>query len=180
MKRKNIVPYVCSLMYMILLLLVIVTAPAPATGETVANEGVDRSLRREPFKPLIGEVPSGQSKILILPEPDKANPLAQFDVEQLQVTGIVIGELGDYAAVLAPDGRTYMITVGTSVGKFEGKVLSISENIVRITEVKKFMVGEDIIVEENDVQLSLHPLETPPQPLNRFVVLGMQGKQASK
>lgn len=88
------------------------------------------------------------------------------------MTGILLGGLGTYATILAPDGKTYMLTLGTAVGKYEGTVSDISENAVQIKEIRRFLVGNQEIQQEHEISLLLNPLQECSQPDSRFVILG--------
>lgn len=120
--------------------------------------------RREPFKPLIGQPP----------EPPKATPnpgdkiLEKYDLNQFKLTGIILGELGNYARVLAPDGNSYTIKEGTRIGVFEGKVISISENTVLVKEIKHFNDGT---VKHPETPLYLKPLEKSTKPEGTLFLL---------
>ncbi len=122
----------------------------------------DPKGRREPFKQPFDPTPT---IIPVTPTPDdEEHPLQKFELNQLQVIGIILMKSGDRARVLAPDGKSYTITVGTPIGKSEGKVVSISENCVTVKETKRYQKGEEIIVEEPETQLCLNPLEKEKTP----------------
>lgn len=133
----------------------------------LANERADR---RDPFEPLFtitpkpfeGPLPSGREPITVL---------EKYDLQQFRVIGIVLGELGDYAVILAPDGKSYMISAGTRLGKFDGEVIDISENVVLVKEQPRFRHEHKIVVKEQDSPLYLNPLDKSSEPESRFVVL---------
>ncbi len=130
----------------------------------IAAESTSGDLkRREPFKSLIER--SEIERELIYPDIDE-NALAPLqriqDVKgQLKLIGIIQGKLGDYGVVHAPDGKTYMLTVGTLVGIFDGRVTSITDKTVVITETKTFRRGETLETETSATSLYLDPLEEP-------------------
>lgn len=126
--------------------------------------------RREPFQPLVGAV-NITPTTPILPDIEHPGPLQNFEVQQLRVTGIILGGLGTYATVLAPDGKTYMVTLGTAVGQYEGTVSNIAENMVQVKEIRRFLVRNQEIHEEHETSLLLNPLRESPRPGSRFVVL---------
>ena len=108
------------------------TEPPPAT-ETPVEESEEEeqaqepeyayepSGRREPFKALVEEVPEVEEILPLPPEKEPQTPLQKFDVNQLKLTGIILGSLGEYARLEAPDGKSYTINIGTLVGKHEGE-----------------------------------------------------------
>jgi len=125
--------------------------------------------RREPFKPLIG-LPDDDPGDPFLPEPGPTL-LEKYDLNQFQVIGIILGELGDYARVLAPNGKSYTIKVGTPIGMFKGKVISISDNVVLVREIKRFDDNGTIVVEEPETSLYLNPINKSPQPEGTLFLL---------
>lgn len=149
-----------STLFLLSLLLFVSLCGAFAEAET--------EQRREPFKPLIG-----QDDVIALPPPPIENPalLQKFATQQLRVTGILLGSLGTYATVLAPDGKTYMLAPGTLVGKYGGKVTAITENTVQVKETRSFLVKAEGNRKEHAITLSLNPLQEDPRPGSRFVVL---------
>ena len=140
----------------------------PSPTEEIIKEGeeeqaqepeytYDPSGRRDPFKPLIAEEVEVEVEATVLPTPGRAKtPLQEFDVKQLKLTGIILGSLGDYARVEAPDGKSYTIRIGTLVGKHDGQVISINDNAVIIKEIIRYESGK---VEEVETPLYLNPIE---------------------
>lgn len=145
-----------------------ITTPPPATAESEENQGepeqekppayeYNPSGRREPFKTLIVEQIPEVPEILVTPDPDIIKtPLQKFDVKQLKVTGIILGGLGEYARVAAPDGKSYTLLVGTLVGPHDGEVISITDNVVVVKEIYRYESGK---VEEVETPLYLKPIE---------------------
>ena len=133
----------------------------------LANE---RAERRDPFEPLLTPTPK-LSEGPLPPEREPRTVLENYDLHQFRVIGIVVGELGHYAVILAPDGKSYMISVGTRIGKFDGEVIDISENVVLVKEKPRFLHEDKIVVKEQDSPLYLNPLEKSSEPESRFVIL---------
>ena len=77
-------------------------------------------------------------------------------MNQLKLTGILLGGLGDHARIIAPDGKSYTINLGTLVGSHEGEVISITDNTVVIKEILRYESGK---VEEVETLLYLNPIE---------------------
>lgn len=117
----------------------------------------DPSNRREPFKTLIAEELPEVEDVIATPDPTlPKTELQKFDINQLQLTGIILGSLGEYARLTAPDGKAYTIKVGTLVGKYEGKVVSIADNVVLVKEIVRYESGK---IEEVETPLYLNPIE---------------------
>lgn len=145
------------------------TEPPPPTEDAEAEEPpkpsptpYDPVGRREPFKSLIvEEIPAAEDVVLTPPPEEIVSPLQEYDLDELKLTGIIIGGLGDYARVKAPDGKSYTINIGTLMGKHEGKVISISDNIVLVKETIRYESGN---VEEVETPLYLNPIEEEKSP----------------
>lgn len=88
----------------------------------------DPTGRRDPFKSLL-QLEKKQRDITQLP------PIQQFDVETVKVVGIVVDRVrGTQAMVRAPNGQTFVVRVGTVMGKNEGEVVEITLQGIRILE----------------------------------------------
>jgi type IV pilus assembly protein PilP len=62
-------------------------------------------------------------------------PIQQFDIETAKVVGIVVDPgRTTQAMVRAPNGQTFVVRVGTIIGKNEGEVVEITLQGIRITE----------------------------------------------
>lgn len=133
-----------------------------STEEVAAEEKkplftYDPSGRREPFRSLIIDIGDQGPDPLATPGAiELISPLQQFEIKELKLTGIILGGLGDYATVIAPDSQSYTINVGAPVGKYEGKVVSISDNVVTIKEIFRYESGK---IEEVETPLYLVPIK---------------------
>lgn len=118
----------------------------------------DPANRREPFKSLVAEELPAVEDVIVMPTPGAVieTPLQKFDVNELKLKGILLGGLGDYARIEAPDGKSYTINVGTPVGQHGGKVTSITDNTVLVKETIHYESGK---VEEVETPLYLNPIE---------------------
>ncbi len=141
----------------------------------------DATELRDPFKSLI-EKPEVAMELIVPDVDEKAAALQKIkEVKQLKLIGIIQGELGDYGIVLAPDGKTYMVTVGTLMGIFGGKVITITDNTVVIKETKQFKTGDDIETKEIETSLLLKPLEkTEVQAEEKVVATTIEKKPSSQ
>ena len=144
--------------------------PPPAKEEKKAVEEqkkpeyrYDPDGRREPFKSLIVE-PTKVVDVIVTPPPDQiTSPLQKFGLEELKLKVIILGGLGDYARVLAPDGRSYTINVGILMGRNLGKVISISENVVWVKEtirkIHRESGKEEVKEEVVETPIYLNPIK---------------------
>ena len=105
----------------------------PAAGQTTglggAEEGYtyDASNKRDPFRSFIDE----QKQRLARHE---RGPLEQFDLNQLSIVAVVWATERPRALVEDPSGRSYIVQVGTPIGKNDGAVLQIRDNSVLVRE----------------------------------------------
>lgn len=106
-------------------------AVAPAPGGLLVPSSqfrYDPTGRRDPFKSLL-QLEKKQRDTSQLP------PIQQFDLETVKIVGIVIDPAtGPQAMVKAPNGQTFVVRVGTVIGKNEGEVVEITLQGIRILE----------------------------------------------
>jgi type IV pilus assembly protein PilP len=106
-------------------------ARPPAPGELLVPSSefrYDATGRRDPFKSLL-ELEKKQRDVTLLP------PIQQFELETVKVVGVVVdpGRVTQ-AMVRAPGGQTFVVRVGTIIGKNEGEVVEITLQGIRILE----------------------------------------------
>ena len=117
-------------------------AAAQEVEETVAGFGAvdqdfsyDATGKRDPFRSFIldrlNELEDGVK-----------GPLQQFDLNQLDVVGIVWHADRRRALIEDPSGRGYVVQEGTAVGKNDGRVTRIDDNLVMVRETYVDYVGE--------------------------------------
>jgi type IV pilus assembly protein PilP len=112
-------------------------AAVPAAQQPPASGGLlvpgsefryDPAGRRDPFKSLL-QLEKKQRDLSQLP------PIQQFDLESVRVVGIVVDpQRGAQAMVRAPNGQTFVVRVGTVIGKNEGEVVEITLQGIRVVE----------------------------------------------
>jgi type IV pilus assembly protein PilP len=111
--------------------------PEASSGFGAAGEGFhyDPTGKRDPFRSFIldrlNELEDGVK-----------GPLEQFDLSQLDVVGIVWHANRRRALIEDPSGRGYVVQEGTAVGKNEGHVTRIDDNLVMVRETYVDYVGE--------------------------------------
>ena len=120
-----------------------VTSPAPAVAPpagappVVAPGGLlvpgsefryDPAGRRDPFKSLL-QLEAKQRDVSQLP------PIQQIELDTVKVIGIVVDKArGAQAMVRAPNGQTFVVRVGTIIGRNEGEVVEITLQGIKIVE----------------------------------------------
>ncbi len=95
----------------------------------------DFSNKKDPFKPFVIVKAEQKSS----PEAMKkarynALPIHSFDVSQFRLIGIITGGRENQAMVTDPSGKGYVLKVGMSIGKNDGKVVAINAGGVDILE----------------------------------------------
>ncbi len=103
--------------------------------------------RRDPFEPLILQRPTAI-------EPDSAplTPLQTFEVSQFRLIGIIVGKGEPRAMVMAPDGKSYILSKGVKIGRNSGAVVEIRSDVVLVEERYLDFSGD---VRKNVVEITL-------------------------
>jgi type IV pilus assembly protein PilP len=95
----------------------------------------DFSNKKDPFKPFVAV----KTEPVKSPDSTKASlhislPIHSFDVSQFKLIGIITGGRENQAMVTDPGGKGYVLKVGMSIGKNDGKIVSISPSGVDVLE----------------------------------------------
>ena len=117
-----------------------VKAPAPAKSvppptEEPAEVAEEEKFvypvegRRDPFLPLtvVRKPVKGESE-------EPLTPLQKFELTQYRLMGIITGLDEPRALVSSPDGKSYIIKKGMKIGKNDGKVLQITDEVIEVEE----------------------------------------------
>jgi len=75
-------------------------------------------------------------------EEEPLTPLQRYDIEQYRLSGVVLGLGAPKAMVASPDGKSYILQLGTKIGKNGGKVVKINNEGVLVEEVLRDFSGE--------------------------------------
>jgi type IV pilus assembly protein PilP len=119
--------------------------PAEQSGFTAvaASYTYDKKGKRDPFEPYRHN--RGLNS-------DTAGPLMAYELEQLQVVAVVWNTGNPRAIVADPRGETHVVREGTPIGKNDGLVIHIGDNIVLVKETYIDFAGE---MTTNDVELRI-------------------------
>ncbi len=113
-------------------------APAPA-GPAQASIGhgftYDSTGKRDPFRSFILEQAKQKAN-------EEIGPLEQFDISQLKVVAVVWDTAVPRALISDPSGRPYIVSHGSEVGKNDGKVIQIADDMVVVKETYVDWMGE--------------------------------------
>lgn len=110
--------------------------PADASQDAPAFV-YDPAGRRDPFESLV-VLKKTPGAALDMPK----TPLQGYELGQLRLIGVIIGKGQPRAMVVAPDGKSYILTKGIRVGKNEGVVKDITSEAVKIEEQYFEFTGE--------------------------------------
>jgi type IV pilus assembly protein PilP len=92
--------------------------------------------KRDPFRSFEWE----QMKLDVLSD---EGPLERFDVGQLSLVGVVWDASNARALVQDPSGMSYIVGEGARVGKNEGRVTRIDDNLMVVKETYVDWQGEE-------------------------------------
>ncbi len=98
-----------------------------AEGEIAQEAYVYRSEgKRDPFRSF---------QLQQEEEPEISfGPLGDYDLSQLSVVAVIWDTRNPRALVTDPGGRSFMITTGSRIGKNDGRVLQIEDDLVLVQE----------------------------------------------
>ena len=106
-----------------------VRMPAPPVNQ------FDFSGKKDPFKPFVAvKVAPSVSPETLGKAVRNALPIHSFDVNQFKLIGVITGARESQAMVTDPGGKGYVLKVGMSIGKNDGKITSISTRGVEVLE----------------------------------------------
>jgi Tfp pilus assembly protein PilP len=121
-------------------------APAgPGLGAVDVDYVYDATGKRDPFRDFKWD----RDQLAKGPE---AGPLEQFDLSQLSLVAVVWKTGNARALVQDPSGESYIIAEGARIGRNEGFVTAIDDNLLRVREKYIDSVGHETM---KDIELSM-------------------------
>lgn len=94
--------------------------PEPEVAYRYDPEG-----KPDPFRSFIRREPELE---------EHQSPLERFDLSQLSVSAIMWGTDRPRALITDPAGKGYIVSEGAAIGKNKGRVMKISDNLIRVKE----------------------------------------------
>ena len=76
------------------------------------------------------------------PQEKTFGPLADFELGQLELQAVIWDAANPRALILDPGGRSYIVREGSSIGKNNGQVIHIGDNLVLVKETYENYEGE--------------------------------------
>ncbi len=106
---------------------------------------------RDPFSSLVLKAKQAEVK-----KPKGLHPLESYSVDEFKLIAIIWNKADKYAMVTVPDGKSYTLKEGMTVGIHNGKVVKIDPKAVHIREFIKDYKG---VVRPRDFTLKLREEE---------------------
>ena len=95
----------------------------------------DFSSKKDPFKPLVlAKAVTAPSAADLKKSLKDGLPIHSFDVSQFKLIGVVTGGKENQAMVVDPNGKGYVLKSGMTIGKNDGRIISINANGVDVLE----------------------------------------------
>lgn len=118
------------------------TAVAAATPEEEVGEEYNYNPigKRDPFRSFLADELAPDTRKVV-------TPLQRYDLDQMNVIGIIWGISSPRAMITTPDGKGYVVQKGTLIGKNWGKVSRITQDEVIISEEYRDFEGKLIVTE---------------------------------
>jgi Tfp pilus assembly protein PilP len=110
----------------------------PAFGGFGGSFTYDRTGMRDPFRSFEWEERSRMALDIA-----ERGPLEQYDVNQLSLLAVVWNTGTARALIQDPAGNSYIIGEGTRIGKNEGRVIGIDDNLVVVKETYVDFLGQE-------------------------------------
>ncbi len=111
------------------------SVPAPVEEPAAEAESSEPQFRyvsegrRDPFFPLtVIKRPVGNDS------DEPLTPLQKYELQQYRLIGVIVGKDAPRAMVVAPDGKSYILKNGVKIGKNNGVVVGITENVIQVEE----------------------------------------------
>ena len=108
----------------------------------------DANGRRDPFRSYEWDFMKRE-----LADAAESGPLEQYDLSQLSVVGIVWNVGRARALVQDPTGMSYVVALGARMGKNDGKVMRIDDNLMVVRERYVDLYGNE---STQDVEMRIH------------------------
>jgi Tfp pilus assembly protein PilP len=131
------------------------TAPAapvePTFGAIGSGYTYDRTGLRDPFRSFEWEE---RSRLAL--DIAERGPLEQYDVSQLSLLAVVWNTGMARALVQDPAGNSYIVGEGTRIGKNDGRVIGIDDNLIVVKETYVDFLGQETT---KDIELRIRRSE---------------------
>ncbi len=86
------------------------------------------------------------------PKEKEFGPLGDFELGQLELSAVIWDASNPRALILDPGGRSYIVREGSQIGKNNGQIIHIGDNLVLVKETYENLAGEQTT---KDVELRI-------------------------
>lgn len=126
---------------------------APAPAQEVKEEPAQEVFNYEPgdYRNPFGSLLRVKKEEEGPPE-EELTPLQRVPVTDLRLEGIILMGKKSVAQIIAPDGKPYIVTVGTPMGRHKGKVVRITSETVVVEEYFEDYLGRKF-TQETELKL---------------------------
>jgi Tfp pilus assembly protein PilP len=111
---------------------------APEFASVGSGYTYQRGNMRDPFRSFEWEE-KGRKALM----GNDGGPLEQYDVNQMALLAVVWNTGVARALVRDPAGKSYIVGTGTRIGKNEGRVTNINDNLVIVKETYVDFLGQE-------------------------------------
>ncbi|MFO0687622.1 MAG: pilus assembly protein PilP [Myxococcota bacterium] len=112
----------------------------PGGGTSYAAGGrdyfYDPTDKRDPFRSFQFDDEGKKDEV------KTSGPLSDFELGQLELSAVIWDHNNPRALILDPGGRSYIVREGSQIGKNEGQVIHIDDNLVLVKETYVNFAGE--------------------------------------
>jgi len=113
----------------------------------------DAQGKIDPFLPLIQEK-TEEPQPVIDDNPQRIlTPLEKIELSQIRLVAVIVMEKKRIAMVEEATGKGYEVSIGTLIGKNQGRVTEINDSSITITELVKDFKGK---LKEQTQEIKLH------------------------
>ena len=111
---------------------------APSFGAIDLGFTFDFDRKRDPFRSFRWDQLALEQEML-----DLSGPLEQYDLSQLSLVAVVWKTGASKALVQDPSGQSYIVSAGARIGKNNGYVVEIDDNLVTVKETYLDYLGQE-------------------------------------
>ena len=126
-------------------------AKGPSGGAGYAAGGADYFYdprgKRDPFRSIRFAANDSDEE-----QKRDFGPLGDFELGQLELSAVIWDAGNPRALILDPGGRSYIVREGSAIGKNNGQVIHIGDNLVLVKETYENFAGEQTT---KDVELRI-------------------------
>jgi len=117
--------------------------PSANDSTTPANQGYSPAGKRDPFRSFLAD---GTSEQVVSGEGRRLEDTEKFELDAYHLTGLITGTSQPKALVEDPAKKGHVVRIGSRLGKRNGRVTRILNNMIVVTEEIITPTGERVRV----------------------------------